>query len=196
MDEEFESLFKPGPDLHNNACLNFMQDMSVGYIDGYKMAADELAKKIHETGVNQDYLVYPIVFLYRQHLELILKSVIKSARQLLRTEEQGHPTHHKLKDLWPLAKELRKKIWNEEHPSEFQFIDHVINEFTDYDPNSMAFRYPEDKQGSKPNEELRHINTRHLAEQIDKASSILWGIEFGIGYYKDLQNEIDNENGQ
>lgn len=109
MDEEFESLFKPGPDLHNNACLNFMQDMSVGYIDGYKMAADELAKKIHETGVNQDYLVYPIVFLYRQHLELILKSVIKSARQLLRTEEQGHPTHHKLKDLWPLAKELRKK---------------------------------------------------------------------------------------
>lgn len=188
MSENFEPIFKPDSDFHNNACLNFMPDMSVGYIDGYKIAADELAIKINETGVNQDYLIYPIVFLYRQHLELILKSIIKSARNLLQTEEQGHPTHHKIKDLWPLAKGLRKKVWNENPPVEFEFIDHVIAEYSKYDPDSMAFRYPENKQGTKPNENIKHINTRHLAENIEKASEILWDIQYGIDYQSEEVN--------
>lgn len=180
MTQKFEPLFKPSSDYHNNACLNFMHDMSEGYIDGYKYAADELVNKIDKTGVDQDYLVYPIVFLYRQHLELLLKRIIKSGRKHLATQEQGYPTHHKLKDLWSLAKSLRKEIWNENHPSEFEIVDHVISEYTLYDPASMAFRYPENKKGGKPNEKLKHINTRHLFEFIEKASSILWGVELCI----------------
>jgi len=189
MNKVFDPIFKAGSDFHNNACLNFMPDMSLGYIDGYKMAADELAIKIHETGVDQDYLVYPIVFLYRQHLELLLKNIIKSARKALGTNEQGHPTHHKILNLWPLAKDLRKQIWGKDHPIEFKFVDHVIKEFSVYDPDSMAFRYPENKEGTIPNQGLKHINTRLLAESIAKSSNTLWDIQHGIDCYSDTENQ-------
>lgn len=63
--QKFEPLFKSDSDWHNNACLNFQYDMSHGYINGYKLAADSLVVKVNETGRDQDYLVYPIVFLYK-----------------------------------------------------------------------------------------------------------------------------------
>jgi len=43
-----------------------------GYIDGYKKAGDYLIKTILDSGKNyeRDTIVFPILFLYRQYLEL------------------------------------------------------------------------------------------------------------------------------
>jgi hypothetical protein len=110
---------------------------------------------------------------------LLLKNIIKKGRQLL-DEGSDHPTHHKLHDLWPIAKGITIKIWNITDPQEFKLIDHVITEFSNADPASMSFRYSNDKNGNKPNPTLTYINLRHFGETIDNISSYLDGINVGI----------------
>lgn len=89
----YPPLFQSDNDWKNNACLNFTSDPTHGYIEGYKRAADLLVAHVMEKGKDQDYLVYPITFLYRQHLELRIKEIIADGRNLL-DEGSGHPTHH------------------------------------------------------------------------------------------------------
>ncbi|HID3427534.1 TPA: hypothetical protein ACXE0P_002231 [Klebsiella pneumoniae] len=55
-------------DWHNNACLNYMPDHGTAYTEGYRRAADILIKHIDESGRDQDFLVYPVLFLYRHHM--------------------------------------------------------------------------------------------------------------------------------
>ncbi|WP_370605589.1 type IV conjugative transfer system pilin TraA [Escherichia coli] len=69
-------------DWHNNACLNYMPDHGTAYTEGYRRAADILINHIDESGRDQDFLVYPVLFLYRHHLELLIKQIIGLALAL------------------------------------------------------------------------------------------------------------------
>lgn len=64
-------------DWKNNACLRNGDEYA--YREGYRRGAQILVRAVEETQSDQDFLVYPIVFLYRHHIELALKRVIKRA---------------------------------------------------------------------------------------------------------------------
>jgi hypothetical protein len=64
-------------DWKNNACLRNGDEYA--YREGYRKGAQILVRAVEETQSDQDFLVYPIVFLYRHHIELALKRVIKRA---------------------------------------------------------------------------------------------------------------------
>lgn len=156
-----------------NACLNFSSDMSCGYIEGYLRAADRLVEHVDETDRDQDFFVYPIAFMYRQHIELQVKKIIDTGRKLL-TADGGHPKHHKLHDLWPLAKGILRQIWpNESDPPEFKSVDNFINQFSRIDPDSTAFRYPKQKTGKPSLTGIQHINLQRLAESVHSFSEFL-----------------------
>jgi hypothetical protein len=53
------------------------------FAEGYKTAADILVKQVVEHSSHQDTLVYPIVFLYQQHIELRFKEIIREGLSLL-----------------------------------------------------------------------------------------------------------------
>ena len=134
----YPPLFQSDKDWKNNACLNFTSDPTHGYVEGYKRAADLLVAHVMEKGKDQDYLVYPITFLYRQHLELLLKEIITDGRDLL-DEGSGHPNHHELDKLWPVAKGLIRKICSETKstPPDFKAIDHFIAEIAAVDAKEV-----------------------------------------------------------
>jgi hypothetical protein len=178
MAKKFEPLFKSDTDWHNNACLNFSHSASIGYTEGYKRAANILVAYINETARDQDFLVFPIVFLYRHHLELLLKNIIDSGAGLL-DAQPGYPKNHKLHILWPLAKELIRKIEPGVGPDAFDLIDHVVNELSKVDPGSMSFRYDRDTRGGKSVPQIRHVNLRHFVD----------GVETGIRYYLECKYE-------
>lgn len=77
------SLFSGDNDWKANACLNWSPDSLGLYIEGYREAADKLVHDVVESGTNQDILVFPISFLYRQYIELQLKHIIRESRILL-----------------------------------------------------------------------------------------------------------------
>lgn len=166
-------LFSSDTDWQNNACLNWSHDSIGLYINGYKEAADTLVNKVIESSNDHDILVYPIAFLYRQYIELQLKGIIRGSRLLLE-ECSGFPGHHKIQSLWHVANGLMKKIITKLDKSageyitkeDLKIIDSIISDFVEVDPESFAFRYPEDKQGNKNLDGLTHINLRKLGQQI------------------------------
>lgn len=68
------------PDWHNNACLNATWGVDqAAYLEGYRCGARLLVEHVTEHARDQDFLVYPIIFLYRHHVELALKNIILQA---------------------------------------------------------------------------------------------------------------------
>ncbi|MET3495105.1 hypothetical protein ABIC90_002148 [Variovorax boronicumulans] len=57
-------------------------------------------------------LVYPVMFLYRQSLELSIKNLIELAWRLLDKEETSDPGSHNLEVLWKMwAPPLSGRAW-------------------------------------------------------------------------------------
>jgi HEPN domain-containing protein len=181
----FPPLFMSDADWLNNACINqkVTHDLDL-FAEGYKTAGDALVRNVVESCSHQDTLVYPIVFLYRQHIELRLKEIIREGLSLL-DEGQDFPKTHRLDRLWPTVKEIIEKLWPDEDVEQFGIIGHVVDEVSALDPESMSFRYPEDKCGNNPLSGLTHINLRHLSEMIDEVYNLLFGVSAAISEYRD-----------
>ncbi|MDH4028383.1 MAG: hypothetical protein OEU95_06100 [Nitrospirota bacterium] len=188
----FDPLFKSDNDYHNNACINWSHDPLELYIKGYKEAADSLVNKVIKTKTQQDTLVYPICFLYRQYIELRLKEIIRTGRELL-DEGRSFPQHHKIKTLWPTAKTILNEVYKDDTDSpDLLFVEHIIMEFSSLDPESFAFRYPFDKFGVNPLEGIYHINLRHLYDCINNFSEVIESASTGMSVYLDFKRDMES----
>src|SRR5262249_43699545 len=106
------------PDGNNNAVLNSPIDHNrYAYSEGYRRGARLLVQYVAENHLDQDFLVYPIVFLYRHHVELVLKDVLKRAPGLtgrsLTAAAEKHLDFHDLVDLWSDVQPVLADIWEE-----------------------------------------------------------------------------------
>lgn len=114
-------------------------------IEGYKIAADLAVAHCNECNSERDILVYPIVFNYRQFIELSLKYQIATYGKLANIEPVWNT--HKLDVLW---KHFQKILdaYGTIDPDEADFtVASVIAEFSKIDPKSDAYRYPVDRNG-------------------------------------------------
>lgn len=75
------------------------------YAAGYKLAGDILVQHIIDKRVDRDTLVFPIVFNYRQYLELRCKEIILMGR-ILADEKAEFPPTHNLHALWTLSRSI------------------------------------------------------------------------------------------
>ena len=184
LPEERDSLFEGGNDWWSNDCGSFLSEGWQTYTIGYKEAADILVTYVEENPRWQDILVYPIIFLYRQYLELAIKSLIKQARRLQNISEP-FPKNHRIDQLWRVCSGLLRDISPGESEEEQNQIGRLIDEFCRVDPTSTAFRYPEDRDGNPSlyAPVIRHVNLRNLREVMDKISGILDGADAQIDEY-------------
>lgn len=94
------------------ACLNFGHP-EIGYVNGFRMIADLAVQHVLDTGNDQDYLVYPIVFSYRQYLELRIKGLLGDASQLLDAADPPSQLmgSHRLVPLWDILQPLLLRVF-------------------------------------------------------------------------------------
>lgn len=190
--KSYKRLFISDIDWINNARINLFYGFDVLAV-GYQSAADILVKHVIENGTDQDTLVYPIVFLYRQHLELRFKEIIREGWLLLNEGKDFLPIHD-LQELWKQVKEVIKKLWPDEEETQGEsLIEHIVNEFTEHDKQSYSFRYPEDKKGNNPLAELQYINIRHLSEMIQEVSDFLYGVSAAIVDMRSWASEYSSD---
>jgi len=189
-----DRLFATANDWQNNACLNWIPRTGKWdlYATGYKDAADLLASHACVHGRRHDTLVYPILFLYRQYLELSIKDLIQDARRLLDKVEPLRMTH-RIDDLWRTCAALLDEISPGDSSGSLENVGRLIGEFSRVDPKSMAFRYPEDQEGRPSLEGLTHINLRVVKEVIGKISVILGGAGAMIGEYSGYKSDMQSE---
>ena len=195
------------PDWENNACLNVVAGgEDYAYIEGYLRAGRTIARHVVETGRSQDLLVYPMVFLYRHHVELVLKWILVRAVFLLDLESHGdleaHFGTHGLGQLWQDLRPMLPRIyaqagWDGVDTDELEGVESYIQQLQQLDATSISFRYARTRKGgpSLP-DGLRRINVRHFAETMERLVAFLDAAHQSIGHLADKKAEMESEQGQ
>lgn len=134
----------PGEDEQMNACF-FTEGSFHLYAEGYRTAVDLLVGSVKTTHRKQDVLVYPIVFLWRQYVELRLKEMLLAGRYL--ADQKVNRLDHKIMPLWT---EVRKHLTELEEDTDgvYDATEHILLQLDQLDPDSFTFRYPTDAKVS------------------------------------------------
>lgn len=154
-------------DWHNNACLNYMPDHGTAYTEGYRRAADILIKHIDESGRDQDFLVYPVLYLYRHHIELLIKQIVGLA--LVLSEEpdtdQYKKDNHNLNTLWLLANKLLPEVNDSHRSSNFRLIKEVVKKLHNAHRLVTDLRYARRNDDTRSFEGIQDVNTSCFREK-------------------------------
>ena len=180
-------LFVSGEPSDYNACLNFMTDHLSGYAEGYRKAADHLMRRLARDPMEIDYLIYPLMFLYRQHLELRFKELTRAGHRFAKSGKDFTP-HHLLSELWRDARSALEAFVQPPSPEELDYIDEIVRDFVAVDKSSMAFRYSEDRKGEKSLNMLYHINIKRFSDAIDPALETLERMSYAFDDYFDANS--------
>lgn len=152
------------------------------YVAGFQRAADMIVNGARNDGLNPDDLFFPVAYLYRHHLELMLKELVHLGVDLgsLGTCEEilvGHNPHK----LWNKARDLILSVWPDGPRDDIKAVEQVILEFHRLDPTGQAFRYSRDRDGAFHNfDGLQRINLEVLKSTVDAVSSFLDAAYAGI----------------
>ncbi len=186
----FTSKAAPDPDWYLNACLNVGGGDWDIYAIGYKRAGDILVQYVIDHNQDQDLLVYPVVFLYRQYLELRLKELIFAGDRLL-DQDAKIPKTHDLVRLWRQARSNMESVWPDSDTKDhLNAIETRMKELCDVDSGSFAFRYPENKDGAATLVGMVHINLKQLRDVVQGISHVLEGASTGMGEHLQWKHEM------
>jgi HEPN domain-containing protein len=187
-------LFKADRDWWLNAVLPAYDPSWYVYTEGYRRAADCLIQQLMRSRHEIDFLVYPIIFLYRQYLELSLKVMIRDAEEVL-DHEEGPPRTHDLRQLWSRCRKRIEKALDTVSSDELNVIDNCIQQFSALDSSSEGFRYPERKDGSPVQHSVTHINLRNLMDEMANAANVIESAGNILSVVIDQKREFESEYG-
>jgi hypothetical protein len=114
----------------------------VVYAIGYKMVADRLIRLVLNDSYYAELIIFPIVYLYRQYLELRLKQLVLDGSSFLNKPVPIKITQHDISRLWDCYKGIFKEIEPQQSDGEIAAIEKHIKLFAHIDPLSDVFRYP------------------------------------------------------
>jgi hypothetical protein len=197
MSDEFpwpragDVLFSGGGDWFN-ACVGWKRNQWFGYAEGYRRAADLLVQHIADTQRDQDFLIYPIVFLYRQAVEVALKHLIWIGAQLL-DKQPELPKHHRLVPLWRQCRPIIEQVWPDGPKQDLDAVGAVLDQFEARDPVSTVFRYPVTKEGWVSLSGNERIDLRNFAEVANRVFSLLDACANGFREYLQHKWEMERE---
>lgn len=139
---------------------------------GYRAAADALVEKTREGSYEKDSLVFPIIFLYRQFIELELKGIIASYGR--RCDVSPNWQSHRLDELWKSVLRIMEYIEIEDVDGANTAVGEVIREFAAIDPNSFSFRYPVTRDG-KPilYSDVERVDLVRMKEVMEGVANLL-----------------------
>ena len=157
----------------SNADIGWMHNKSPFYNDGYKTAARELSTDYEKRDVREkDTLVFPIIFLYRQYIELTLKDLIREIDLKLKFERTDRIlSHHALLPLWDEALKQYKEhikvnnislVFTPPLANERK----IVNQLNQIDEGSFSFRYATDKLGNESLNNIDYISVNNFKSQI------------------------------
>jgi hypothetical protein len=188
-------------DSRDNAYVSLSGgDNGFGYTEGYLRGARLLVEKTLAGLEAKDLLVYPIVFLYRHHIELVLKSILRRAVYvvdfpLTGAEEKCLSSSHNLDQLWQYVKPRFAAVcdstgWENLSLADESGITSYVNQLTRIDARSYCFRYPLSTKGrpSLPFD-LKRFNLRHFAELMDRLAEYLNSLDAQLSLLEDWNME-------
>jgi hypothetical protein len=147
-------------------------DVGFAYSQGYRIAAQAMAQRAREASRwEAGFLVFPVAFLYRHYVELMLKSLIVTGSFLADKEltpvDKGHLSQHRLDLLWNILKPL---IMSQDSLSrdDIEGMGHYIIELNKVDPRSQSFRYALSSREEPSLDSIPYINIEVFVEAMER----------------------------
>ena len=128
-------------------------------------------------------LVYPIIFTYRQFLELSLKYLIATFGYTVGVEANW--STHSLSELWKRFVDVLDGYGVSDPGGADAVVAEIVAEFAKVDPNSFAFRYPVDRKGVAIPLSQEQLDLVVLADVMTAAENYFTGCD---GYLDSLQS--------
>lgn len=164
----------------NNAYIDPFGHGRLGMmVMGYKMAADLMIDHVATTRYDGDALIYPVIFNYRQFVELSLKHLIASYGAAVGIAPVWNT--HDLAKLWERFLAVLNGYGQSEDAGTDAVVGDIILEFARVDPGSFAFRYPVDQKGHPIELSPKEVDLNNLAE-------VMRGLD---GYFNGCDGYLD-----
>lgn len=162
------------------------------YASGYKRAAELLVEHVRTT-YELNTVVFPILFLYRHYLEVILKEIIGYARYLDATPE-GAPGGHGLDKLWAEAKALIRRHARDVPAPVLARLDVLIAQLSNLDSSSEGTRYPITKDRvASFHRSAPPVDLDQFAREMKEMASLIEPIASKLSLYQDLEAEFRSD---
>lgn len=144
-------------------------------IDGYKRAADLAVAHCAGNRADRDSLVYPIIFNYRQFIELSLKYQLATFGHHV-----GIPANwktHRLDILWQDFRQMLGHFGTPDPDGADPIVETVVGQFAKIDPKSDAYRYPVDQKGNPLPMALAATHLDNLADVVNAVAGYFTGCD-------------------
>jgi hypothetical protein len=168
-----------------------------GYILGYKNAADLLVRRMNRVKdiSYSDTIVYPVIFLYRQYLELQIKYIFCYfvEKPINEKEKILNKYGHDLLKMWREIKDTLLEDVSDSEKEDIENVEKYIDQYNEFDKTSFKYRYPIDKNVNPVNQKTIRINLNHLRNCIDELDSFFGAAISFISANKDFKIEMANE---
>jgi hypothetical protein len=132
---------------------------------GFQLSANKLVEFARANEREVDVVIYPIAFLFRHAIELLLKN----ATQITGTSiviEKGH----NLIDRWDaIAPHAKERFKGDPSYIDFKDLREIIEDFENVDKKSFEFRYPFTTDGHRTLDGITNININVLARRANHA---------------------------
>lgn len=167
----------------DNACIADNEfTRLVLMIEGYKKSADSMVELSSSDRYLRDIFVYPIIFNYRQFLELSLKHQLALFGPWVEIEANWQT--HKLDHLWGKFLMMLDRYGTQDPDEADPVVGEIILEFSKIDPGSYSYRYPVDRLGKPIPIAYSDLHLPNLANIMKAVESYFNGCG---GYLKELQ---------
>lgn len=141
---------------------------------GYLTAGHTLVDHLLENG-RQDSLVHPMLFCYRQYLELALKDMHFLINSINGTSYNPRNDGHDLGKSWDRFRQSTEavlvRVEGQEVVSTINAIEGYIRELSDYDEGGTLFRYQSKRQGGYTKQ--RNISLANLRDRMQETANWL-----------------------
>ncbi|WP_127845259.1 hypothetical protein [Psychroflexus aestuariivivens] len=160
------------------------------YSEGYKEAGKKLWEFCIENNFYANTLIYPLVFNYRQFIELRIKELMIMGYKYV-DDNKDFADEHSLLKLWCI---YRNEILVNIETIDEEILDNVervIKQFNTEDPKSMCFRYPVSR-GPHRKEHINRetIDLNNFKNVIDRLIYFFdWQWDM-ISHYQELKDEM------
>jgi hypothetical protein len=156
------------------------------YAEGYREAAEWLYAKWREDQIKPDYLAYPMVYLYRHFVELMLKEILQSGSQAGVVElGKNWKCDHNLKRLWDKVRSVLSPLFPGEPRRDLANAQRLIYELHERDESAQEFRYPISQEGKKHLANMERLDIDNFFDAMRRLASFLDGMSGQFADYLD-----------
>lgn len=151
-------------------------------LSGYKKSADLLVAHATDERADRDTLVFPIIFNYRQFVELSLKYQLWLYGPTVNIEPNWRT--HDLGQLWSAFEQMLDRYGTPDPDEADPVVKDVISEFAKIDPGSYSHRYPVDRNGRPLPITISDLHLPTLADVMEAVDNYFTGTD---GYLDSLR---------